>query len=165
MVRGGFLFDGIISSFFVYQFFGFIFDYCIFYFFFSLFCRRGDVGCRDFFRVTWYRLAFCFFCIVIFVCFFVLWFRIGGKWLKVEGRFLGLFICFFRSAVLLGVVRGRTSGLLKLVRSRVFIIKKNSMSLITGMVGVIFIVRYGQLLIGWEGRKGGEKERKYYVSN
>lgn len=63
------------------------------------------------------------------------------------------------------MARGRTPGSLKLVRSRVPITKKNRMPPTTGIAGVIFTARYGQLPAGWEGGGGGEKERKYNVSN
>lgn len=63
------------------------------------------------------------------------------------------------------MARGRTPGSLKLVRSRVPITKKNKMPPTTGMAGVIFTARYGQLPTGGGSRKGGEKEKKYNVSN
>jgi hypothetical protein len=66
-------------------------------------------------------------------------------------------ICLSRSAASSGVARGRTPGSLKLVRSRVPITKKNRMPPTTGMAGVIFTARYGQLPIGGGGgRKKGD---------
>lgn len=56
------------------------------------------------------------------------------------------------------MARGRTPGSLKLVRSRVPITKKNRMPPATGIAGVIFTARYGQLPAGWEG--GGEGRKK-----
>ena len=53
------------------------------------------------------------------------------------------------------MARGRTPGSLKLVRSRVPITKKNKMPPTTGMAGVIFTARYGQLPTGGGSRKGG----------
>lgn len=48
------------------------------------------------------------------------------------------------------MARGRTPGSLKLVRSRVPMTKKNRMPPTTGMAGVIFTARYGQLPTGEE---------------
>lgn len=76
-----------------------------------------------------------------------------GKEPEARGRSLGLPICLSRSAASSGVARGRTPGSLKLVRSRVPITKKNRMPPTTGMAGVIFTARYGQLPAGWEGKK------------
>ena len=56
------------------------------------------------------------------------------------------------------MARGRTPGSLKLVRSRVPITKKNKMPPTTGMAGVIFTARYGQLPTGGGSRKGGKRE-------
>lgn len=56
------------------------------------------------------------------------------------------------------MARGRTPGSLKLVRSSVPITKKNRMPPTTGMAGVIFTARYGQLPTGWEGT--GEEGKK-----
>lgn len=89
----------------------------------------------------------------------------GGEGSEAKGRPSGLPICLSRSAASSGVARGRTPGSLKLVRSRVPITKKNRMPPTTGMAGVIFTARYGQLPTGWAGRRGGEKERKDNVSN
>lgn len=56
------------------------------------------------------------------------------------------------------MARGRTPGSLKLVRSRVPITKKKRMPPTTGMAGVIFTARYGQLPTGWKGGWEGEKK-------
>lgn len=89
----------------------------------------------------------------------------GGEGSEAKGRPSRLPICLSRSAASSGVARGRTPGSLKLVRSRVPITKKNRMPPTTGMAGVSFTARYGQLPTGWAGRRGGEKERKDNVSN
>lgn len=92
----------------------------------------------------------------------------SGKGPKAKGSPSRLPICRSRSAASSGVARGRTPGSLKLVRSRVPITKKKRMPPTTGMAGVIFTARYGQLPTGWkgqEGKRGGGKERKYNVSN
>lgn len=86
----------------------------------------------------------------------------GWEGTEAKGRSSGLPICLSRSAASSGVARGRTPGSLKLVRSRVPITKKNRMPPTTGMAGVIFTARYGQLpaggkVAGWEGE--GRKER------
>lgn len=89
----------------------------------------------------------------------------SGKGPEAKGQAFRLPICLSRSAASSGVARGRTPGSLKLVRSRVPITKKNRMPPTTGMAGVIFTARYGQLPTGWEGGRGGEKEKKDNVSN
>lgn len=165
MARGGSLLDGTTSPPPVHQPLGLTSDHCTSHLLLSSSCRRGDAGCRDSSRVTWHRPAPCPSCTATSACPPALWPRTGGKWPKAEGRPSGLPICLSRSAASSGVARGRTPGSLKLVRSRVPITKKNSMPPTTGMAGVIFTARYGQLPTGWEGRKGGEKERKYHVSN
>lgn len=78
---------------------------------------------------------------------------------QAKGGPSGLPICLSRSAASSGVARGRTPGSLKLVRSRVPITKKNKMPPTTGMAGVIFTARYGQLPAGG-GRQEGRGERK-----
>lgn len=93
------------------------------------------------------------------------WLSAGGKGPEAKGQAFRLPICLSRSAASSGVARGRTPGSLKLVRSRVPITKKNRMPPTTGMAGVIFTARYGQLPTGWEGGRGGEKEKKDNVSN
>lgn len=84
----------------------------------------------------------------------------GGKGPEAKGSPLGLPICLSRSAASSGVARGRTPGSLKLVRSRVPITKKKRMPPTTGMAGVIFTARYGQLPTGWKGGWEGEGEKK-----
>lgn len=54
-------------------------------------------------------------------------------------------ICLSKSAASSGVARGRTPGSLKLVLSKVPITKNTRIPPITGIAGVIFTAKYGQL--------------------